>query len=188
MDIGPYTVPVLSIEVATTVIDSNAKRRIPEKLSGTTHEERFSAPILNDVINSKYVISTSASEISSGSAFGAQFNKSVPGADVNMVDAEVANINALNEFESLKDITVYEVVTEHQATPKVLSTYYPHIFLQLCDGQIINAENSETINNSSQFLNTIELREPFEIETTPTLLSQKSPRLIQIVGDYVMST
>ena len=105
-----------------------------------------------------------------------------------MVDAEVADINAHNECESLEDITVFEVVTNFQATPKIPASNYPHIFLQLFEGQIIYAENGEVIINLSQFLAPNEGREPAEIETNSNLSSQLSPRPLQIDSEYITST
>ena len=98
----------------------------PERSSEPSLEEKFPVPASNDL--------------------------SVPGTDVHMVDSGVANIRALNEFESLEDQTVYEVVTECQNAPQGSNTDYPHINLQLCDGQIINAKNGEIIINLLEFV------------------------------------
>ena len=69
---------------------------------------------------------------------------SVLGTDVYMTDSEVADINAHGEFESLEDLTVYE----------------------LFDGKIINVENGEIVISLSQFLATNELTEPLGSDTT----------------------
>ena len=45
--------------------------------------------------------------------------------DVGMSETEVASINAHGEFDSLEDITVYEVVTEYQSAPTMLTANYP---------------------------------------------------------------
>ena len=99
---------------------------------------------------------------------------------VCMVEAEVASINAREEFESLEDITVYEVVTEYQSAPPISTAKYPHIFLQLRDGQIINVENGEVIINLSQFVAN-EPAEPPVSNIDSTLSSQDSPRPLDTV-------
>ena len=100
---------------------------------------------------------------------------SVLDTDVYMVDAEVASINVKDEFESLEDITVYEVVTEYQSTPPISTANYPHLFLQLRDGQMINVENGEVVISLSQFVATNESAEPPVSDTTSILSSQASP-------------
>ena len=52
------------------------------------------------------------------------------------------------------EIEVYEVISGHHDatnTSEVLHKY-PHIFIKLCDGEIINADSGESITNLSQFM------------------------------------
>ena len=87
----------------------------------------------------------STPERSSGLSLEEQFQDSssnrtsIPEIEVHMVDAEVANVTAHDEFESLEDLTVYEVF--QQSVYPTSTTNYPHIFLQLRNGQIVNVEN-----------------------------------------------
>ena len=105
-----------------------------------------------------------------------------------MVDSEVAGINTHDESESLEDLTIYEVVTDYQGAPPISTTNYPHIFLQLLDGQIINVENGEIIISLSQFVATDESAEPLVSDTTSIFSSQTSPRLLYIDSEYMTST
>ena len=107
--------------------------------------------------------------------------------DVCIVEAEVASINAHGEFDSLEDITVYEVVTEYQSAPPISTANYPHIFLQLRDGQIINVENGEIVISLSQFA-VNEHEEPSASNINSTLSSQDGPRPLHIDSEYISST
>ena len=115
-------------------------------------------------------------------------NPSVLDTNVYMIDAKVAGINAQDEFDSLEDITVYEVVTEYPSAPQISTANYPHIFLQLRNGKIINVENGEIIINLSQFVATNESAEPPVSDTTSMLSSQASPRPLHIDNEYITST
>ena len=92
------------------------------------------------------------------------------------------------EFESLEDITVYEVVTEYQVTPMGQINNYPHIFLQLCDGEIINASSGEVVIHLSQFENQEAVTIKESPESTSTRSSQRSPKPLLIDSDHVYST
>ena len=113
---------------------------------------------------------------------------SAPGADVNMLDTKVANINTNGGRDSLEDIPVFEVVTEYQNTPQSTVANYPHIFLQLCDGQIINVKNGEIIIRLSQFVAPNGLVEPLQSDTTSIFSSQASPRPLHTDSEYMTST
>ena len=93
-----------------------------------------------------------------------------------MTDSEVENISTHVEPDSPEDLTVYEVITEYQGAPSTSNTNYPHIFLQLREGQIINVETGEIIINLSQFIAVEEPTEPREGDTTSVFSSQTSPR------------
>ena len=79
-----------NIEVAVIENNPNIELSTPGRPSGSLLEEQFSAPLPN--------------------------NDSRLDNKVNEVDAEVADFIANNECESSEDITVYQVVTEYQAT------------------------------------------------------------------------
>ena len=57
------------------------------------------------------------------------------------METEVAEI-LTNSTNSVEEVVVYEVIAEYQAQPDVgrLLKHYPHIFVQLCDGNIIDAD------------------------------------------------
>ena len=97
--------------------------------------ERPSEPALEEQFRDSYLDSTS-----------------VPETDIHMVEAEVADINTREEFESLEDLTVYEIVTEYRDNSIIPTNNYQRIFLQLQYGQIINATNGEVVINLSQFV------------------------------------
>ena len=107
--------------------------------------------------------------------------------DVGMSETEVASINAHGEFDSLEDITVYEVVTEYQSAPTMLTANYPHVFLQLRDGQIINIENGEVVISLAQF-SANKPEEPIASNLNSTLSSQDRPRPLHIDSEYISST
>ena len=132
-----YDQSILSNELVVAEINPNIELSTPDRPSGPLLEEQFSAPLPN--------------------------NLSLD-TNVNEVDAEVADFIANNECDSSEDITVYEVVTEYQATSTVPATNYPRIFLQLCEGQIINVESGEVVISLSQFVAPSEASEPGEIE------------------------
>ena len=113
-------------------------------------------------------------------------NNADANTDVN--DAEVADIIAHPDGDSLEEITVYEVVTEYQTTSTATLANYPHIFLQLHEGQIINVESGEVVISLSQFLAPNETNEPSEIEIYSTNSSQLSPRPLKIDSDHATST
>ena len=105
-----------------------------------------------------------------------------------MADYEVESLNSIEEFESLEDLTVYEVVAEYRENPPTSTTNYPRVFYQLQDGQIINAESCEIIISLSQFVAPKESAELFEGDTTSIISSQTSPRPLQIDIEYMTST
>ena len=78
-------------------------------------------------------------------------------------------------------------MTEYQSAPPISTANYPHIFLQLRDGQIINVENGEVIISLSQFVAN-ESAEPPVNNINSTLSSQASPRPLHIDSDYISST
>ena len=83
-------------------------------------------------------------------------------------------------------MVVYEVVSEYQGVPnttKVLNNY-PHIFIKLCNGEIINAESGERIIKLSQFMVANNLNVMDTTEADPQ--SQLSQHLV-IDSDYFMS-
>ena len=108
-----------NFSVLNTISPSDQQPSTPERPSGPSLEQKFRDPILNGASSST--------------------------TNVDMADSEVANMTTHQEFESLEDLTVYEVVTEYQSVPPISTTNYPHIFLQLRDGQIINVENGEIV-------------------------------------------
>ena len=89
-------------------------------------------------------------------------------------------------------MTVYEVVTEYRPGPDVgqLLQHYPHIFVQLCDGDIIDAESGERIVNIylTQFIVNNGLEERILLDTDSILPSQVSPRALLIDEEYLDST
>ena len=102
-----------------------------------------------------------------------------------MINTEVAAIDEHNELESLEDITVYEVITEYTNVPLPAHTSHPHIYLQLWDGQIINAENGQAVINLSQFELNNEPAEPREDHDTP-MPSGQGP--LHIDSQFMKST
>ena len=80
----------------------NERPSTPERPSGPSLEERFHDPILNSA--------------------------SCSTTDVDMADSEVANIYTHEEFESLEDLTVYEVVTEYRDNSVTSTNNYQRIF------------------------------------------------------------
>ena len=157
---------ISSNEIVGIDINPNTELSTPDRPSGPLLEEQFSAPLPNNKQDQIPRIDT----------------------DVNEVNEEVADINTSNECDPLEDIIVYEVVTEYQATPPVPAANYPHIFLQLCNGQIINVESGEVIISLSQFIAPNEASEPVAIENNSTISSQLSPRPLQIDSEYATST
>ena len=153
---------ILSNELEVAETNPNVELSTPDRPSGPLLEEQFSAPLPND-------------------------NPSLD-TDVNEIDAEVADFIAKIECDSSEDITVYEVVTELQATSTVPATNYPHIFLQLSDGHIINVERGDVIISLSQFVAPSEATEPGEIKNDSTFSSESSPRPLNIDSEYVTST
>ena len=184
---------------AQSMIDSANTREqpsTPERSSDPSLEERTSQPSSSNLVTntvSSYE-QPSTPERPSGPSLEEQFrdpslsNTLVIDTDVYMADSEVADINAHDEFEPLENLTVYEVVTEYQGDPPISATNYPHIFLQLRDGQIINVENGEIIISLSQFVATDESAEPLGSDTTSIFSSQTSPRPLNIDSDYMTST
>ena len=151
----------------------------PERPPGPLLEER------DNNINASPMNTASISEQPNAPERSISLNNiSAIDTDVCMIDAEVASINAHEELESLEDITVYEVVTEYQSAPPISTANYPHIFLQLRDGQIINVENGEVVINISQFVAN-ETAEPPVSNIDSLLSSQGSPRLD---SEYLSST
>ena len=92
-------------------------------------------------------------------------------------------------MNSLEEVTVYEVVTEYRPMPDVgrLIHNSPHIFIQLCDGEIINAESGERIVNIDliQFIVNNGLEEQSRLDIESIFPSQISPRSLHIDSDYV---
>ena len=104
----------------------------PERPSGPSLEER----LLQSNPSSLLLITTglheqlSTPERPSDPSLEEQFegpnssNTQVLSTDVYMADSENASITTHDEFESLEDITVYEVVTDYQHTPPISTTNY----------------------------------------------------------------
>ena len=109
------------------------------------------------------------------------------------MDAEVTEIldNSLNSMTSVEEVTVYEI-TEYRQRVNVgqLLQHYPHIFVQLCDGEIIDAESGERIVDIdlTQFIVNNGLGERIPPDTDSILPSQVSPRSLQIDEEYLAST
>ena len=101
---------------------------------------------------------------------------------------EVESFNPIEAFESLEDLTVYEVFTEYRESQPTSTTDYPRVFLQLQDGQIINAESGEIIISLSQFLATHESSELIASNNSSIIASQTSPRPLQIDSEFMTST
>ena len=127
---------ISNMEVVIIENEPNIELSTPDRPSGPLLEEQFSTSLPN--------------------------NNSSINTDVN--DAEVGDNIAHNECDSLEDITVYEVVTEYQTTSTASFNNYPHIFLQLHEGQIINVESGEVIISLSQFVAPNEVSESGEID------------------------
>ena len=174
----------------------------PERPSGPLLEERdnnINKELMSEGLssNTEALISLTAKSPINADSTSEQPNapeRSISGnilpsldTDVCMVEAAVASINAHGEFDSIEDITVYEVVTEYQSAPPISTANYPHIFLQLRDGQIINVENGEVIISLSQFAAN-EPAEPSASTINSTLSSQDSPRPLHIDSEYISST
>ena len=108
----------------------------------------------------------------------------IESSDENDVkNKEVAIIEGLPSDE----MVVYEVVLEYQGVPNPIQVLndYPHIFIKLCDGEIINAESGEMILNLSQFMvdNKSNEKNASASNTSMPLSSQ-----LIIDSDNVMST
>ena len=108
------------------------------------------------------------------------------------MDTEVTEIldHSLNST-TIEEVTIYEV-TEYRPRPDVghLLQQYPHIFLQLCDGEIIDAESGEHIVNMdlAQFIENNGLEEQSLLEVDSRLPSQISPPVLIIDEGYVIPT
>ena len=103
------------------------------------------------------------------------FDAAVSVQEADYMDTEVTEI--LNcSTKSVEEVTIYEVVTEYRPRPDVgqLLQQYLHIFIQLCDGEIIDAESGERKINIDFIANT-ELEERPIIDTDPILTDQMSP-------------
>ena len=117
-----------------------------------------------------------------------------------MDDSDIESSSPIEAFGSLEDLTVYEVVTEYRADQPTSMTTYPRVFLQLQDGQIINAESGEIVISLSQFVATDEPTELIANNNNPVInefiasnnnsiaTSQTSPRPLQIDSDITTST
>ena len=119
------------------------------------------------------------------------FNTAVSVQEADYMDTEVTEILD-NSTKSVEEVTIYEVVTEYRPRPDVgqLLQQYPHIFIQLCDGEIIDAESGERIINIdlTQFIANTELEERPMMDTDPILTDQMSPGSLHIDSDYIDST
>ena len=64
--------------------------------------------------------------------------------ETEYMDTEIAEIFE-SSTQSVEEVTIYEVVTEYRPRPDVgqLLQQYPHIFIQLCDREVIDAESGE---------------------------------------------
>ena len=84
----------------------------------------------------------------------------------DLTNEEIADITEGHEVNPLDDMVVYEVVSEHRqaSNPTQAINSYPHIFIKLCDGEIINAENGERIINLSQFMTANGINETINTE------------------------
>ena len=121
------------------------------------------------------------------------FDKSLDITDAaEQMDAEVTEIrDGVNSTISVEEVTIYEV-TEYRPRPDVgqLLQHYPHVFVQLCDGDIIDAESGERIVNIdlAQFIANNGLEERPVLDTDSMLTSQSSPRSLHIDSDCITST
>ena len=72
----------------------------------------------------------------------------------DLTNEEIADITEGHEVNPSDDMAVYEVVSEYTeaSNPTQAINSFPHIFIKLCDGAIINAENGECIINLYQFM------------------------------------
>ena len=99
----------------------------------------------------------------------------------DLTNEEIVDMTGGNDVNSSDEMVVYEVVSEYQEQPTLTLAVvnavntYPHIFIKLCDGEIINAENGERILNLSQFMAINELHEADHTEEDP---------VSQLVRDY----
>ena len=96
------------------------------------------------------------------------------------INEEIINITRGNKEEGNPSDEMYEVVSEYQRQPDLTQAAvntYPHIFIKLCNGKIINAENGERIVNLSQFMAINQLHEAENTEEDP--VSQLSLRLLK---------
>ena len=125
-----------------------------------------------------------------GPSFGELLNTAVSVEESEYMDTEVTEILD-NSMNSVEEVTLYEVVTEYRSRPDVgqLLQQYPHIFVQLCDGEIIDAESGERIVNIdiTQFIANNGLEERPLLDTDSILPSQISPRSLHIDSDYIDS-
>ena len=133
----------------------------------------------------------STHEGSSVPSFGEPLNTTIAVEEDNYMDTEITEILE-NSIHSVEEVTVYEVVTEHRPRSDVgqLLQHYPHIFIQLCDGEIIDAESCERIVeiDLTQFIANNGLEERPILDTDSILPSQISPRSLHIDSDYIAST
>ena len=88
--------------------------------------------------------------------------------ETEYMDTEVAEVFE-NSTQSVEEVTIYEVVTEYRPRPDVgqLIQKYPHIFIQLCDGEVIDAESGEQIVNIdlTQFITNNGLEKQSRLDT-----------------------
>ena len=134
----------------------------PERSSDPSFEEQFPDPVLHSTMTL--------------------------GVSTVTDDSEVESFNPTEAFESLEDLTVYEVIMEYQASQPTSTTNYPRVFLQLQDGQIIDAESGEIIISLSQFVATSESAGLIASNNSSIATSQPSPRPLQIDSEFTTST
>ena len=166
---------------------ANEQRLVQAQLISANNELNLDESIL--VLDETHEYSTH--EEPSGPSFGESIQNATPMEEAEYMDTEVTEIldNSLN---SVEEVTVYEVVTEYRQMPDVgqLLQHYPHIFVQLCDGDIIDVESGERIVNIdlTQFIANNGLEERPLLDTGSILPSQVSPRLLHIGSGYTAST
>ena len=119
---------------------------------------------------------------------GGPFQTNIAVEDAIYTDTEITEILE-NSMNSVEEVTVYEVVTEYRPRPDVgqLIHNYSHIFIQLCDGEIINAESIIDID-LTQFITNNGLEKQSRLDTESIPPSQISPRSLHIDIDDVAST
>ena len=89
-------------------------------------------------------------------------------------------MKANNEIDELESIMIYQVVTEFQVISSQIPSINdcPHIFIKLCDGDIIEAQNGERITDISQFIMANKIEEQMEMEIDPSCQLGPTPAIV----------